>query len=61
MKLLSKENSRKCTLNTYFKISRKPLCSWNVPKNCFHKNDAGSLKFIVAFSVGGFKGYSSGL
>ena len=48
---MGKENSGKCILNTRFKTSKKPPCSWKCSWN-----DAGSLKLIVPFSVGGFKG-----
>ena len=61
-KLLNKENSGNCTLNTCFKISRKPSYSWKCfLKKCFHRNDAGSLKLTVLIYVGGFKGYCWGL
>ena len=61
-KLVSKENSGKCTLNTCFKISRKLSYSWKCFfKKCFHRNDAGSLKLTVLIYVGRIKGYCSAL
>ena len=57
-KLVSKENSGKCTLNTCFKISRKPLVFLKVFLiKCFHGSDAGYLKLAVIIYVGGFKEY----
>ena len=55
-KLVSKENSGKCTLNTCLKFPENLLLKVFL-KKWFHKNDAGFLKLTVLIYIGGFKGY----
>ena len=49
-KLVGKENSGKCILNTYFKIQKTFVFLKVFLKKCFYGNDAGSLKLTVSFS-----------